>query len=191
MLRKIRLTAAILAGLAAPALAQTTSPATPAPARTPPPATMAPPAATRPAAPATPAPAAATPTPSRATAMPAAASRKIDINAASETELASMRGVGPVTAKAIVAGRPWDDLNDLVKKKAMTQAAFDGNKDKLALANINTSSVSDMSKTLPGVGDATARKIAEGRPYAKPDDLVGKKILTQGGYDKLKDLITY
>ena len=190
MLRTLRLTAALLAGLAAPVLAQTTSTQGARPA-TPP--TMPPAAATRPAPVPTGAPPTmpAAPTVSRPTAVPITMGKRIDINGASETDLASLPGIGPVTAKNIVAGRPWDDMTALVAKKAMTQATYDKNKDRLALANINSSSVADMAKTLPGIGDARARKIADGRPYAKPDDLVGKNVLTSAQFDKIKDLVTY
>lgn len=187
MLRALRLTAALLAGLAVPAFAQTPS-TTPAAKPTMPP--MAAPT-TKPVAAPTPAtaPAAA----ARPAAAPAtmAAGKKIDINGGSETELASLPGIGPVTAKNIVQGRPWDDLSDLVKKKAMNQATFDKNKDRFALANINTSSASDMAKTLPGIGDKTAPKIVNGRPYASPQDLVTKGIVTDAQLAKIKDLVTY
>ena len=88
-------------------------------------------------------------------------------------------------------GRPWDDLTDLVKRKAMAQSVYDRNKDRFALANINTSSAADMAKTLPGIGDKTAPKIVNGRPYATPDELVGKKVISQAQYNKIKDVITY
>ncbi len=197
MLRSLRLTAALLAGLVSPALAQTA--ATPPVARPTPPTAAMPPVANRPVVPATPVPATpipATPGPapaaSRAPAIaPMALGKRIDLNGATEADLAALPGIGPVTAKNIVAGRPWDDTAELVKKKAMTQATFERNQGRFALANINSSSVADMSKTLPGIGDARARKIAEGRPYAKPDDLVGKNVLTGAQYDKIKDLVTY
>ena len=125
------------------------------------------------------------------TPVPAATGTKIDINSATEAQLDALPGVGPVRAKAIIAGRPWDDVNDLVKKNAVPQNVLDGMKDRVALANINTSSAADMAKTLPGIGDARARAIVNGRPYATPQDLVAKKVLTQGVYDKMKDLIAY
>lgn len=184
MLRALRLTAALLAGLAVPALAQTTA--------TPPKPTATPPAAM--ARPATVPPTGLTP-PARPTAAPAAtqaaAAKRIDINSASEAELAALPGIGPVTAKNIVQGRPWDDLANLVKNKAMTQPTFDKNKDRFALANINTSSAADMAKTLPGIGEKTAPKIVNGRPYTTPQDLVAKNIITDAQFAKIKDLVTY
>lgn len=54
--------------------------------------------------------------------------------------------------------------------------------------DINSASV-DQLKSLPGIGDAYAKKIVAGRPYTRKDELVRKKILPQGTYDKLKDQI--
>lgn len=129
--------------------------------------------------------------PAGASAAPSASAKKIDINAASETELATLPGIGPVTAKAIVDGRPWDDLNALSTKKVMSRPAFAQNRDRLALADINTSLATDIAKTLPGIGEKTAPKIVAGRPYATPQDLVTKKVLTAAQFAKIKDLVTY
>lgn len=123
--------------------------------------------------------------------MPSSAVKKIDINAASEQEIATLPGIGPVTAKAIVDGRPWDDVSALTSKKVISQPVFDRNKDRFALANINTSSAADIAKTLPGIGDKTAPKLVNGRPYATPQDLVTRKILTAAQFAKIKDVVTY
>lgn len=122
-------------------------------------------------------------------AQPAAA-QLIDVNSAAPATLATLPGIGDVRSKAIVTGRPYGEKTDLVKKSVLTQGVFDGIKDKIALANINTSSAKDMVATLPGIGDVRAAAIVKGRPYAKPEDLVSNKVLTQMQFDAIKTLVT-
>ena len=126
------------------------------------------------------------------TAVPAAATgSRVDINSATAAQLEALPGIGPARSAAIVAARPYTDLQELVTKKVLTQAVMDGAKARLALANINTSSEQDMEKTLPGIGAVRAKAIIAGRPYATPQDLVTKKVLTEGVFAKMKDLVAY
>jgi DNA uptake protein ComE-like DNA-binding protein len=55
----------------------------------------------------------------------------VDINSASAAELQAVKGIGKVTAKKIIAGRPYTSPEDLVTKKVMTQKQFDGLKSQL------------------------------------------------------------
>lgn len=57
---------------------------------------------------------------------------------------------------------------------------------KAAPLDINSASETDL-KTLPGIGDAYAKKIVEGRPYKRKDELVKKKVIPQATYNKIKD----
>ena len=43
--------------------------------------------------------------------------------------------------------------------------------------------------TLKGVGDARAAAIIKGRPYARKDELVQKKIIPESVYNDIKDKI--
>ena len=55
----------------------------------------------------------------------------MDINTASAKDLATLKGVGDVRAKAIVKGRPYKGKDELVAKKVVPQNVYDDIKDHI------------------------------------------------------------
>jgi competence protein ComEA len=71
-------------------------------------------------------------------------------------------------------------------KKAPAKAAATAK--SAAPLDLNSATANEL-KELPGIGDAYSKKIIDGRPYARKDQLVSKSIVPQATYDKVKDLI--
>ncbi len=131
----------------------------------------------------------------------ATVAQKVDLNTASAKELEDLPGVGPATAKKIIAGRPYASVADLskagVSAKTITEitplvtvsalpaaspaaakaptAAAPAKPAKAAAAPSGPVDLNTASQKqleeLPGVGPATAKKIIAGRPYASAAEL--------------------
>ena len=55
----------------------------------------------------------------------------ININTASEPELDSLTGIGPITARKIIGGRQYNLISELKDKKMVSARVFDQIKDKI------------------------------------------------------------
>ena len=50
---------------------------------------------------------------------------KVNINSASQVEIEALPGIGPVTAAKIISARPYQTVEDLLSKKAVSKAVFE------------------------------------------------------------------
>jgi DNA uptake protein ComE-like DNA-binding protein len=73
-------------------------------------------------------------------------------------------------------------------QSAAKKAAQSATQTKADLIDIN-SATADQLKAIPGIGEVYAAKIIKGRPYKAKNELVQKKILPEGVYNKIKDQI--
>ena len=90
----------------------------------------------------------------------------------------------PAPAPATAPAKKADTAKPAADAKKPAEAPkADAKKEKM---DINSASEAELA-TLPGIGEARAKAIVKGRPYKGKDDLVQKKILTKGVYDKIKD----
>jgi len=58
---------------------------------------------------------------------------KVNINTADKASLEALPGIGPVKAQAIIDGRPYKSIEDVMKVKGIKQKTFDAIKDYLAI----------------------------------------------------------
>ncbi len=57
----------------------------------------------------------------------------ININTASESQLDTLPGIGPVTAQKIIVGRQYGSIDELLSKKVVGAKVFEQLKDKISV----------------------------------------------------------
>lgn len=61
--------------------------------------------------------------------------KKIDINSASLADLDKLPGIGPARAQDITDNRPYQRIEDLLIKKAISRSVYEQIKDKITIGN--------------------------------------------------------
>jgi competence protein ComEA len=89
-------------------------------------------AAPQKASPASPAQKPTSDKPSKATSK-LAPGQRININTATQQEIEALPAIGPAKAKAIIAGRPYTKIEDIMKVKGIKQKIFDKIKDNITV----------------------------------------------------------
>ena len=57
----------------------------------------------------------------------------VSVNSASQSELESLPGIGPVTAGKIIDGRPYNQVEELLERKIVGKATFEKIKNLISL----------------------------------------------------------
>jgi competence protein ComEA len=131
---------------------------------------------------------------------------KLNLNVATEAQLAALKPVGPDWAKKIVAARPYQSVDELAKT-GMAKPAIDGARPFLTVGgrngrfrraayrlapgekvNINTADLKVII-ALPGIGPARARAIVAQRPFARIEDLMKVKGIKKKAFAKIRTLV--
>ncbi len=71
---------------------------------------------------------------------------------------------------------------------AATSTAAKAEKAATDLLDINSATKDELMK-LPGIGEAYAQKIIDGRPFKGKNELVQKKLIPEATYKKIQNLI--
>jgi len=85
------------------------------------------------------------------------AAAAIDLNTADQKTLESLPGIGPVLAKAIIAGRPYKSVDDLNKVKGISASKLKAIKDKVTVgAAAAAPAAAPSAAALPAVTEKAA-----------------------------------
>jgi len=118
--------------------------------------------------------------------------KKVDVNSATPEELAALPGLNETIAQAIVAGRPYEKIDDLLNVKGIGPKTLEKIQGLIAVegekVDVNSAKLEEL-EALPGLNETIAQAIVAGRPYEKIDDLLNVKGIGKKTLEKIADLI--
>ena len=91
--------------------------------------------------------------------------------------------IGLIALAGILSAAPQAAAPRMETKKSAAKAMTSA-----TTVDINSASLDEL-KALPGVGDAYAQKIVDGRPYKGRNELLDKKILPEAVYGKIRTMV--
>ena len=101
---------------------------------------------------------------------------------------ASPTPASPPAATAPAATAPAASATDAQRPAAQAPSETRKAAPARRVIDVNTASEQELM-TLHGIGEARARAIVDGRPYERKDDLVRRKVIPKGVYDRIRDRI--
>lgn len=109
--------------------------------------------------------------------------QQIQHQAQEATEQAKVAARKAAAEAKVAAANAAREAHDVAKG---VRAGLHNGKNGRNMVNVNSATRVDL-ESLPGVTPATARRIAENRPYDTPHDLVRKGAVSQSEYDRIAD----
>jgi len=96
-----------------------------------------------------------------------------------------------VSLSSCTSDTPTADIKSTPGTATVTETTPHSGHGGKAKININSAILSELDKFEAKLGvPALSNKIQASRPYASPEDLVSKKVITQQQFDQIKDMVT-
>ncbi|MBD2567157.1 ComEA family DNA-binding protein [Anabaena lutea] len=96
-----------------------------------------------------------------------------------------------VSLSSCTSDTPTADIKSTPGTATVTESTTHSGHGSKAQININNAILSQLDKFEAKLGvPALSNKIQANRPYASPEDLVSKKVITQQQFDQIKDMVT-